>query len=88
MLGSLAALAALAVIGEVSYWTGSTQFVSFYDIKNSRECYVANGRSSLFKESEMVGKILGWKNITGKTEELRVWTGRGEKSTDTFCSDL
>lgn len=80
MLGSLAALAALAAIGEVSYWTVSAHFISACGIKSSRECYVANGHSSLFKESEMVGKILGWENIMGKTEELRVWTGRGEKS--------
>lgn len=43
MLGSLAALAALATVGEVSYQTVSAHFVSGYDIINFLVCPVMTG---------------------------------------------
>lgn len=43
MLGSLAALAALATVGEVSYQTVCAHFVSGYDILSFHVCPVVIG---------------------------------------------
>lgn len=60
MLGALAALAALATVGEVSYQTVSAHFDSEYDIKNFHICpVVTEHRRERWFLTEMVEQILG-----------------------------